>query len=130
MVPDREYERTHQFAEAVKEVAGERALPSVDVWTAIAEAAARDGGLERYLSDGLHLTAEGYAIVTNGEPRFTTPKICCYLWNDRLMSVSIAEITRTILEQLPELHWDNIPMVFPGWADIVNNGALGPEFKV
>lgn len=70
MVPDREYERTHQFAEAVKQVAGERGIPSVDVWTAIADAAARDGGLGRYLSDGLHLTADGYAIVTNGKLLF------------------------------------------------------------
>jgi len=38
----------------------------VDVWTAIDAKAKEAGGLAKYLSDGLHLTAEGYEVVTYG----------------------------------------------------------------
>lgn len=67
-VPDRDAERTRLFAEAVKEVGKEANAPTVDVWTRINEAAKRDG-LGKYLSDGLHLTAAGYELVTIGAPR-------------------------------------------------------------
>lgn len=66
-VPDRDAERTRLFAEAVKEVGKEAEIPAVDAWTRIDEAAKRDGGLGKYLNDGLHLTAEGYKLVTIGE---------------------------------------------------------------
>lgn len=67
-VPDRDAERTRQFAEAVKQVGKEAGVPVVDCWTPIDEAAKRDeGGLGKYLSDGLHLNAEGYKLVTAGE---------------------------------------------------------------
>lgn len=67
-VPDRDRKHTQAFAEAVKEVARDAQVPSVDVWTKItATAEQQDGGkLDRYLSDGLHLTAEGYRLVTEG----------------------------------------------------------------
>lgn len=54
------------FAEAVKEVGLEAAVPCVDTWTVIMEAA-KEGGLEKYLADGLHLNPDGYALVTGGE---------------------------------------------------------------
>lgn len=63
---DRDVERTRLFSEAVKEVGVEAGLPTVDTWTAIDEAAKRDGDLGKYLSDGLHLSQDGYAVVTGG----------------------------------------------------------------
>lgn len=68
-VPDRDSERTKLFAEAVKEVGVEANVPCVDTWTAIMKAAEEDGGLDRYLSDGLHLSPDGYGVVTNGKSR-------------------------------------------------------------
>lgn len=65
--PDRDSERTRQFAEAVKEVAVASKLPVLDAWSLIDAAAARDGGLGKYLNDGLHLTPAGYQVVTDGE---------------------------------------------------------------
>ncbi|GAA5861674.1 hypothetical protein JCM8547_000701 [Rhodosporidiobolus lusitaniae] len=88
---DRDAEWTRKFAEAVKEVAAELKVPAVDVWTRIDEAAKRDGGLETYLSDGLHLTPAAYEIVT-------------------------AAITETIQRDLPHLHWDNLEQTFPHWT--------------
>lgn len=70
-VPDRDAERTRLFAEAVKDVGREGKVPVVDVWGRIMQFA-RDnegGRLDKYLSDGLHLTAEGYRIVTAGASR-------------------------------------------------------------
>lgn len=60
---------------------------------------------------------------------FSFTQIICVHF-EALLTGWTAEITKTILERLPELHWDALQMVFPGWADIVNNGALGPEFKL
>ncbi|ORY78422.1 SGNH hydrolase [Leucosporidium creatinivorum] len=102
-VPDRDAERTRQFAEAVKEVGKEAEIPAVDAWSRINEAAERDGGLTKYLNDGLHLTAEGYKLVTVG-------------------------VSEAIHEFISELHWDHIEQTFPHWADIPNLGALGPQF--
>ena len=54
------------YAEAAKEVAKEAGVYAVDTWTAITQAAEREGGLSKYLSDGLHLSGEGYKVVTAG----------------------------------------------------------------
>ncbi|GAA6006397.1 hypothetical protein JCM10207_000627 [Rhodosporidiobolus poonsookiae] len=88
--PDRDRERTRHFAEAVKAVAGEEGVPSVDVWSAITAKAERDG-LGKYLSDGLHLTREGYEVVT-------------------------AEVIAMIERDLPHLHWDKLEQTFPHWT--------------
>ncbi|KAK4333056.1 LOW QUALITY PROTEIN: GDSL Lipase/Acylhydrolase [Rhodotorula toruloides] len=95
-VPDRDRKHTQAFAEAVKEVARDAKVPSVDVWTKItATAEQQDGGkLDRYLSDGLHLTAEGYRLVTE-------------------------ELAEVIIRQLPHLHWDRLEQRFPHWADFL-----------
>lgn len=95
-VPDRDAENTRRYAEAVKEVGRERGVAVVDTWTPINELAEKEGGFERYLSDGLHLTGEGYGVVT-------------------------AAITAAITEHLPELHWDKLQQIYPHWAD----GELG-----
>ncbi|GAA5854754.1 hypothetical protein JCM5353_007618 [Sporobolomyces roseus] len=93
-VPDRDSEMTRLYAEAVKQVGQEQKVHVVDVWTAIDTKAKEAGGLAKYLSDGLHLTAEGYEVVTY-------------------------EIARLIIEQLPELHWEKLPQVFPHWEDCI-----------
>ncbi|GAA5845958.1 hypothetical protein JCM11251_002951 [Rhodosporidiobolus azoricus] len=92
-VPDRDAERTRQFAEAVKEVAKERGVPSVDVWSAVMkEAEEKDGGkLDRLLGDGLHLTPDGYKVVT-------------------------AAVVARIERDLPHLHWDKLEQTFPHWT--------------
>lgn len=100
---DRDVERTRLFSEAVKEVGVEAGLPTVDTWTAIDEAAKRDGDLGKYLSDGLHLSQDGYAVVTG-------------------------VVTDAIKTHYPKLYWDNMEQIFPHWSSIVNDGALGPEF--
>lgn len=64
--PDRDAERTRQFSEAVKEVAHQSNLPVLDAWSLVDSAARNDGGLDKYLNDGLHLTAAGYGVVTAG----------------------------------------------------------------
>ncbi|BGP13668.1 hypothetical protein JCM10213_002236 [Rhodosporidiobolus nylandii] len=90
--PDRDAARTRDFAKAVEEVAKELKAPCVDVWTAIDEKAKEaPEGLKRYLSDGLHLTVEGYMVVT-------------------------AAVIETIQRDLPHLHWDNLEQTFPHWT--------------
>jgi hypothetical protein len=59
---DRSFERTQDFAKAVKEVAQECKVSYVPAFEAIMHAAGPDydTGLPKYLSDGLHLTPAGY----------------------------------------------------------------------
>ncbi|POY70209.1 hypothetical protein BMF94_6792 [Rhodotorula taiwanensis] len=92
--PDRDSERTRQFAEAVKEVAVASKLPVLDAWSLIDAAAARDGGLGKYLNDGLHLTPAGYQVVTDG-------------------------LFKLIETELPRLHWSNLEQVFPHWTEFI-----------
>ncbi|GAA6019620.1 hypothetical protein JCM11491_002828 [Sporobolomyces phaffii] len=93
-VPDRDAALTQAYADAVRLVAAQERLHVVDVWTAIDTKAREDGGLEKYLYDGLHLSAAGYEIVTG-------------------------EIANLIVNELPELHWDRLPQVFPHWEDCI-----------
>ncbi|GAA5880735.1 hypothetical protein JCM3774_005694 [Rhodotorula dairenensis] len=92
--PDRDAERTRLFAEAVKDVARDCKLPILDAWSLVDAAASRDGGLGKYLRDGLHLTAAGYQVVTDG------------LFN-------------LIASELPHLHWSRLDQVFPHWTDFI-----------
>jgi lysophospholipase L1-like esterase len=58
---DRLFDTTKQYAEGVKAAAAASKVAVVDVWTAIWCAASQDEqALSRYLSDGLHLTPDGY----------------------------------------------------------------------
>ena len=60
---DREFELTKKYAMAVVETAGEEGVAIADVWTVVWKAAGEDErALSKYLSDGLHLNAEGYAV--------------------------------------------------------------------
>jgi len=60
---DRSASNTKRYAEAVTELAKNLSLPVVDLYTPIASAAGDDEDrLKTYLSDGLHLTPEGYTV--------------------------------------------------------------------
>lgn len=98
-VPDRDAEATRQYAEAVKAVGAARGVAVVDTWTPIDALARKEGSLDRFLSDGLHLTADGYAVVTEA-------------------------VTAAISTHLPELHWDKLGQIYPHWADGEHTGFL------
>lgn len=60
---DRSKENTERYVEACKEVAITHKVPLVNVWDAIWQAAGNeDDNLGLFLSDGLHLTKEGYKV--------------------------------------------------------------------
>ncbi|KAJ7752012.1 GDSL Lipase/Acylhydrolase [Mycena metata] len=91
---DRNFEVTKEYAEAVKAAAGASNVPVVDVWTAIWKAAGeREEALSRYLSDGLHLLPDGYAVVYEA-------------------------LVKTIASEYPELNHENLQYVFTPWAEI------------
>ncbi|MBW0509826.1 hypothetical protein O181_049541 [Austropuccinia psidii MF-1] len=91
---DRDSGRTKMFAELVCQVAKEKGLPVVDIWTAITKASeAAAQGLGEYLSDGLHLTSAGYNVV----------------WK---------ELMNLILRHFPHLSPQEMKQDFPWWNDI------------
>lgn len=90
---DRDPIRSRQFAESVCQVAKERGLPVIDCWTSITKAAGDVEGLSRYLCDGLHLTSDGYELVTQ-------------------------EFKSIISRHYPHLCPENLPHDFPWWTDI------------
>lgn len=60
---DRTPENTARYAQAVRDVGAKEKIPVLDVFSAIVDAADGDEkALEKYLSDGLHLTEEGYTV--------------------------------------------------------------------
>jgi hypothetical protein len=60
---DRLFDTTKQYAEGVKEAAAASKVAAVDVWTVIWKAVGEnEEALARYLSDGLHLNADGYTV--------------------------------------------------------------------
>jgi isoamyl acetate esterase len=62
--PDRNFETTRAYANAVKEVAHAKGVAFVDVWMEMWQAAGADErALSRYLIDGLHPNAEGYRVI-------------------------------------------------------------------
>lgn len=58
--PDRTNEATGVYAKQCVTLANELGLPSVDVWSKMQET---EGWQKKFLSDGLHLTPEGNAVV-------------------------------------------------------------------
>ncbi|KAI0350079.1 SGNH hydrolase [Trametes cingulata] len=93
--PDRSLEKSKEYAEAAKEVAGKEGVAVVDVWTQIWEAAGgNSGGLKEFLYDGLHLNEKGYGVVYEG-------------------------LVATIAEKYPEYHYDNLRAVFATWDEIL-----------
>ncbi|KAH9857702.1 SGNH hydrolase [Lenzites betulinus] len=101
---DREFGTTQAYAEAVGEVGRELGVPVVDLWGRLYEEAGRDEvGMERFLTDGLHLNEEGYAIV-------------------------FEELVKTIKEEYPEYHYENLQSVFAYFDVFANNPDNYAEF--
>ncbi|KAG8826461.1 hypothetical protein FRC18_010066 [Serendipita sp. 400] len=91
---DRTWEHTKAYVEAVKETANDLNVPYVDAWDALWRAAGeQQPALNMFMTDGLHLTKEGYEIVYN-------------------------ELIDVIARAYPELHPDNLPQVFPAWDSV------------
>ncbi|KAK1232260.1 isoamyl acetate-hydrolyzing esterase [Marasmius sp. AFHP31] len=91
---DRLFDTTKQYAEAVKDAATEEEVGIVDIWSALWNGSGQEErNLSKYLSDGLHLTREGYMVVYD-------------------------ELLETIRRTCPELHPDAIEYVFPRWDEV------------
>ncbi|KAJ7219125.1 SGNH hydrolase-type esterase domain-containing protein [Mycena pura] len=91
---DREFETTRAYAKGVIEAAVVSKVSVVDVWTAIWKAAGEEEvALSKYLSDGLHLTPDGYTVMYEA-------------------------LMQTIQMEHPELHYDNLLYAFPRWDEI------------
>ncbi|RDB24244.1 Isoamyl acetate-hydrolyzing esterase 1 [Hypsizygus marmoreus] len=88
---DRTFETTRAYAEAVRDVAQEKQVGFTDAWTVLWKAAGEDErSLARFLNDGLHLNGEGYRVMYDA-------------------------LVKTIGENYPDVHFDNLPFVFPPW---------------
>ena len=60
---DRHFETTKTYAEAVKDVAKKEGVQACDIWTAMWKAAGEvEEELKRFMTDGLHLNADGYQV--------------------------------------------------------------------
>ena len=60
---DRDFATTRTYAEAAVEVAAREGVAVVDLWNKIYEAAGKEEKkLRRFLTDGLHLNADGYQV--------------------------------------------------------------------
>ncbi|KAJ7632464.1 SGNH hydrolase-type esterase domain-containing protein [Roridomyces roridus] len=93
---DRKFDTTKEYAQSVVAVAAKMGVSVVDVWDRIWTAAgARQEALSQYLSDGLHLTAAGYAIAY-----------------DALME--------NIKEEHASLHYEQVNPTFPPWPELGN----------
>jgi isoamyl acetate esterase len=67
---DRLFDTTKEYAEVVKRVAQEKGVGVVDAWTALWEGAGKDEhALKKYLSDGLHLSEDGYEVIEGVDKR-------------------------------------------------------------
>lgn len=104
--PSRRASNTKLYAEAAREVAGSLGVPVADIWTRFMEAAGWQEGqpllgsrdvpksekLQSFLTDGLHLTPDGYRIVYE-------------------------EVMKVIRANWPDQTPEQLSRVFPGWQD-------------
>ncbi|KAJ7905333.1 GDSL Lipase/Acylhydrolase [Mycena olivaceomarginata] len=96
---DRLFDTTKQYADGVKEAAATSKVPVVDIWTAIWNAAGEnEEALSRYLSDGLHLTPDGYTA--------------------KRMKMAYEALMKTVAAEYPELHYEKLQYVFPAWDEV------------
>lgn len=104
---DRDFEVTRSYAEAVRNVAREEGVAFVDAWTKIWKAAGeQEIGLKEFLKDGLHLNAAGYDVGYSTCRNQLTLLI-------KLSQIVYEELVRVIAMEYPDVHYDNIPFVFP-----------------
>lgn len=116
---DRDIERTRSFARAVLEVASELSqtskkglIAAVEVHDSMEAAAVKVGngdrekGLKHFLSDGLHLSPEGYKV-----------SITVHLPTKRLILGQFVteKVLEGLLEHFPQLHPDQIQRRFQPW---------------
>ncbi|BGP13773.1 hypothetical protein JCM10213_006395 [Rhodosporidiobolus nylandii] len=102
---DRTLENTRAYADAVIKLGKEEGIPVVDCYARIWDAAEHDEEkLQPFFTDGLHLTAKGYALIAEG-------------------------VKQVIAEHYPSKHWEHLPLLFPYWRDIIT-GAMGPQFAL
>lgn len=85
---DRSNERTQQYAQAVQALGQQAGLPVVDAWTVLEGPTARRA---QYLSDGLHLSAQGCAAL-------------------------FAEIKEVLLQSAPQWNPALMDMDMPEWS--------------
>ncbi|KZT26466.1 SGNH hydrolase [Neolentinus lepideus HHB14362 ss-1] len=91
---DRNFDKTKRYAEVVKDVGIVDAIPVADIWTNLWEASGKDEHtLSKFLTDGLHLNADGYTIVYN-------------------------ELMNVITDKYPEILPDSLNTVFPIWNQL------------
>jgi len=84
-------EHARKYADGVKSIGEELDLPVVDVWSLFwGKAGEQEEGLMPLLSDGLHLTKEGYKVVFDG-------------------------LMDTIRSSYPELTPEKLPYILPYW---------------
>ena len=63
---DRNFAVTRTYADAAREVGAKEGVAVADTWTKIFEAAGKEEKqLRKFLTDGLHLNAEGYQVSAN-----------------------------------------------------------------
>lgn len=103
---DRSTENTKAYVEATKEVATTEGLPVLNAWDAIWDAAKHEtGNLTTFLSDGLHLTKEGYEVWL-----FFCSLLILLI---PFLEVIYDELMKVISKEYPELHPDKLSPVFP-----------------
>jgi len=91
---DRDFALTEKYAEAVREVGKTEGVVVCDVFKPLWEAAGKkEEGLAKFMNDGLHLNADGYTIVYE-------------------------ELVKTIKENMPELHYENLQPAFAPWDEV------------
>ncbi|KAH8833532.1 SGNH hydrolase-type esterase domain-containing protein [Flagelloscypha sp. PMI_526] len=90
----RTFEVTKSYADTARDVANTLSVPLVDTWTLLWDGAEHKmEGLEKYLPDGLHLSAAAYEAVFN-------------------------ELDKVIKETYPQVYHENIERVWPEWSEI------------
>ncbi|KAI0702340.1 SGNH hydrolase-type esterase domain-containing protein [Cytidiella melzeri] len=91
---DRTVERTKTYADAAIEVGKKEGVPALNLFGLFWDAAGgEEKNLDKFLSDGLHLTAEGYKLVY-----------------DALMEC--------ISKEYPELRPDKVGTAYPDWKRV------------
>lgn len=106
---DRAFEVTKAYVDAAREVAEKEGVPLCDVWTPMWKGCGEvEEKLSLYLSDGLHLNAEGYKVMLLSSRLF-------HVSQRRLgaMQVVYDELIKVINDNFPEVHYKKLQEVFP-----------------
>jgi len=91
---DREFALTGKYAGAVRDVGKNEGEVVCDVFTTLWKAAGeKEEDLAKFMTDGLHLNADGYTVVYD-------------------------ELIKTIKENMPELYYENLQPAFAPWDEV------------